>query len=42
MSPSDCDVLIAKTVAKFDQICPTDFIFDKIIYWKIIIKKKKK
>lgn len=35
MSPIDCDIWIAESLAKFDTLCPEGYYFDKVIYWKL-------
>lgn len=37
MTPFDCDVWVAKTMASFsDDTKYKDYVFDKVIYWKLI------
>jgi putative phage-type endonuclease len=35
MSPQECDIWIAETMIKFRSLCPKDYCFDKVIYWKM-------
>jgi putative phage-type endonuclease len=36
MSPMDCDIWVAETMANFNTLCPKGYRFDKIIYWKLV------
>jgi len=35
MSPMDCDIWIAESMANFNKLCPKGYYFDKIVYWKL-------
>ena len=42
MSPFDCDMFIAESIANFEDVCkkggikhPEDYCIDKVIYWKL-------
>lgn len=39
MSPIECDIWIADTMANFDKKCLEGYCFDKIIYWKLVGSK---
>jgi len=39
MTPYDYDMWIANTMANFNNICPSGYYFDKIIYWKNVKSK---
>lgn len=35
MSPIECDIWIAETMANFSKKCMKEYYFDKVIYWKL-------
>lgn len=36
MTPYDCDIWISQCMANIDSICPKDYYFDRIKYWKLV------